>query len=89
MAKATTDVKVTRVTSVTLELTAEEAGALLALTGMVEGSNDSCRKHTSAVYRALDVTAFDNKDVREAYNTASRTVTMRTPGRAGVRFLDA
>ncbi|MET8691748.1 hypothetical protein ABZV65_04280 [Streptomyces bauhiniae] len=89
MAKAATDVKVTRVTTVTLELTAEEAGTLLALTGMVEGSNASCRQHTSAVYRALDVTAFDNKDVREAHNTATRTMTIRTAGRAGVRFLDA
>ncbi|MGW2467935.1 hypothetical protein [Streptomyces bauhiniae] len=89
MAKAAADVKVTRVTTITLELTAEEAGALLALTGMVEGTGASFRAHTSAVYRALDVCAFDNKDVREAHNAATRTVTTRPAGRAGVRFLDA
>jgi hypothetical protein len=39
--------------TVTLTLTKEEAQALLAVTGLISGSTESPRKHTSAVHFAL------------------------------------
>lgn len=59
MAKATKDT--VSVTTVTLELTEQEALVVHALCGLVGGSaTDTNRKHSSAVYKALQAAGVDS-----------------------------
>lgn len=88
MATAEANTETITRTTITLKLSPEEAGALMALTARISGSDEGPRAHTSAVYRALDQLSWTNEALSEAHKRAkSRMVNMAgQAGPVGVHF---
>ena len=76
--------EVTR-TEITLKLTAEEAGTLLAIVGKVTGDTSGPRGNATDVWSALNV-LIDNQQMYHAHKRAKSLLRDRSEGQPGIHF---